>query len=99
MKKMQIITLTLLTTFSSFAQESVEREVSLILPKVSYLDSLKATFINHSTSNCIDERWLEELSNDDLYEDMFSDISTADIDSEVEYELSTDLLKKRKNLL
>jgi len=26
---------------------------------------------------------------------MFSDISTADIDSEVEYELSTDLLKKR----
>jgi membrane-bound lytic murein transglycosylase D len=95
MKKMQIITLTLLTTFSSFAQESVEREVSLILPKVSYLDSLKATFINHSTSNCIDERWLEELSNDDLYEDMFSDISTADIDSEVEYELSTDLLKKR----
>jgi len=95
MKKIQIITLTLLTTFSSFAQESVEREVSLILPKVSYLDSLKATFINHSTSNCIDERWLEELSNDDLYEDMFSDISTADIDSEVEYELSTDLLKKR----
>jgi membrane-bound lytic murein transglycosylase D len=95
MKKFKIVTLTLLLAYSGFAQESAQSEVSLELPKVSYIDSLKATFINHSTSNCIDERWLEELSNDDLYEEMFSDISTADIDSEVEYELSTDLLKKR----
>ena len=95
MKKIKIVTLTLLLAYSGFAQESAQSEVSLELPKVSYIDSLKATFINHSTSNCIDERWLEELSNDDLYEEMFSDISTADIDSEVEYELSTDLLKKR----
>ena len=95
MKKFKIVTLTLLLAYSGFAQESAQSEVSLELPKVSYIDSLKATFINHSTSNCIDQRWLEELSNDDLYEEMFSDINTVDIDSVVDYELSTDLLKSR----
>ena len=95
MKKFKIVTLTLLLAYSGFTQESAQSEVSLELPKVSYIDSLKATFINHSTSNCIDQRWLEELSNDDLYEEMFSDINTVDIDSVVDYELSTDLLKSR----
>ena len=95
MKKFKIVTLTLLLAYSGFAQESAQSEVSLELPKVSYIDSLKATFVNHSTSNCIDQRWLEELSNDDLYEEMFSDINTVDIDSVVDYELSTDLLKSR----
>ncbi|WP_430399676.1 LysM peptidoglycan-binding domain-containing protein [Flavobacterium sp.] len=95
MKKFKIVTLTLLLAYSVFAQESAQSEVSLALPKVSYIDSLKATFINHSTSNCIDQRWLEELSNDDLYEEMFSDINEVDIDSVVDYELSTDLLKSR----
>ena len=62
---------------------------------MSYLDSLKTTFVNHSTSNCIDERWLSELANFELSNDMFKDISTIDIDTEVSYNLSTDLLKKR----
>jgi len=95
MKKIKIVTLALLLGYTGFAQESQQSEVSLTLPKVSYIDSLKATFVNHSTSNCIDQRWLEELSNDDLYEEMFSDINTVDIDSVVDYELSTDLLKSR----
>ena len=95
MKKIKIVTLALLLAYTGFAQESQQSEVSLTLPKVSYIDSLKATFVNHSTSNCIDQRWLEELSNDDLYEEMFSDINTVDIDSVVDYELSTDLLKSR----
>lgn len=95
MKKIKIITLMLLLASTGFAQESEQVEVSLALPKVSYIDSLKATFVNHSTSNCIDQRWLEELTNEDLYETMFSDINAVDIDSIVDYELSTDLLKSR----
>lgn len=95
MKKFKIVTLTLLLAYSGFAQESAQSEVSLELPKVSYIDSLKATFVNHSTSNCIDQRWLEELSNEDLFETMLSDINEVDIDSVVDYELSTDLLKSR----
>ena len=54
MKKIKIVTLALLLGYTGFAQESQQSEVSLTLPKVSYIDSLKATFVNHSTSNCID---------------------------------------------
>ena len=94
MKKTIIITSLFLSLFS-FAQESVEKENLLPLPKMSYLDSLKTTFVNHSTSNCIDERWISELASAELSENMFSDIVSIDIDSEVSYDLSTELLKKR----
>ena len=92
MKK--LVYLTLLISSVGFAQESIQLN-PLILSKVSYLDSLKTTFINHSTSNCIDERWLTELSNVELSEAMFSDIAEIDIDNSVSYDLSTELLKKR----
>ena len=62
---------------------------------MSYLDSLKTTFVNHSTSNCIDERWLSELASTELSDNMFSDISNFNADTEVSYDLSTELLKKR----
>lgn len=94
MKKTIIITSLLLSIFS-FAQESLEKENLLSLPKMSYLDSLKTTFVNYSTSNCIDERWLSELANFELSNDMYNDIENFDIDTEVSYNLSTDLLKKR----
>lgn len=86
----------LLIPFISFAQESAE--VSIIeetVPKLSYLDSLKASFVNHSTSTCIDNRWMEELSNQELYENMFSDVSELNIDETVNYEMSTEVLIKR----
>lgn len=86
----------LLIPFISFAQESAE--VSIIeenVPKLSYLDSLKASFVNHSTSTCIDNRWMEELSNQELFEDMFSDVSELNIDETVNYEMSTEVLIKR----
>ena len=77
-----------------FAQESAEQAL-LPLPKLSYLDSLKNTFVNHVTSVCIDERWMAELTNTELSENMFSDLSSLNIDSSVSYDLSTDVLKKR----
>lgn len=92
MKKLVLIAL--LVSTIGFAQESLEQN-SLMLPKLSYLDSLKNTFVNHSTSNCIDERWMAELTNTELSENMFSDISSLNIDSEVSYDLSTETLKKR----
>ena len=95
MKKITTIIFTLFFSFSCLAQESTQGEISLTLPKLSYLDSIKTTFVNHSTSNCIDKRWLEELTNEELSETMFSDIDTINIDTEVSYDLSTDLLKER----
>lgn len=81
----------------NFAQEKEVTEPNLELPKVSYLDSLKATFVEHNASNCIDERWMAELSNDEIFEEMQSDVIETDIDSlgNISYDLSTDLLKKR----
>lgn len=86
--------LSILVTSVGFAQESAEQN-SLMLPKISYLDSLKNTFVNHSTSNCIDERWMAELTNAELSADMFSDISSLNVDEEVSYDLSSEILKKR----
>ena len=93
--KKSILYASLLLSLFSFGQENAEKEINLQLPKVSYLDSLKSTFVNHSTSNCIDERWLTELANIELSESMFSDISDINFDSEVSYDLSSEVLKKR----
>ena len=68
---------------------------TLTLPKLSYLDSLKNTFVSHPTSNCIDERWISELTSTELSQDMYSDISTLNIDAEVSFDLPIDLLKSR----
>lgn len=94
MKKF-ILVASLLLSVAGFGQENAEKESLLRLPKMSYLDSLKTTFVNHSTSNCIDERWISELASAELSENMFSDISDINIDSEVNYDLSTEILKKR----
>ncbi len=94
MKKLILYVMVLFSLYS-FGQEHAEREVNIQLPKVSYLDSLKATFINHSTSNCIDERWVAELANVELSENMFSDITEMNYDTEVSYSLSSEVVKKR----
>jgi membrane-bound lytic murein transglycosylase D len=94
MKKL-IVYISLCLSLVGFGQEHAEKEFNLQISKVSYLDSLKATFINHSTSTCIDERWIAELANIELSENMFSDISQINIDEEVAYSLSSDVVKKR----
>lgn len=83
----------------SFSQENARVTLENEISKLSYLDSIKATFINHSTSNCIDKRWLEELTNKDLSESMFSYIDTVNIDSVVTFDLSTALLIERLQTL
>ena len=97
MKKYIITSILLCTSYTAMSQEGATVEPNLELPKVSYIDSLKATFINHNTSNCIDERWMAELSNDEIFEEMLSDVTETDIDSlgNINYDLSTEVLKKR----
>ena len=88
--------LCLLLPLISFAQESVEANlIEETVEKVSYLDSLKASFVNHSTSTCIDSRWMEELSNQELFDTMYEDVSELNIEEAVAYEMSTEVLKKR----
>ncbi|MCG2610411.1 LysM peptidoglycan-binding domain-containing protein [Flavobacterium sp. SM15] len=85
-----------LVSLAGIAQESAEiKEQITQLPKLSYLDSIKATFVGHETSNCIDEMWMKELSNQELFNDMQSDINKANSNEAVSYDLNTELLKER----
>lgn len=94
MRKIKYTAIVLLFTVSLFAQEP-KKIMDVAVLKTAYLDSIKAAFTNHNTSNCIDERWLAELANEEIFEDMYADITEINIDSTVVFDLSTDLLKKR----
>ncbi len=99
MKKFVIVAFGFFLSNGLFAQEKQEITPTLFTPKVSYLDSLKATFKNHETSTCIDERWLKEISDATLSNEMFFDIENINIDEKVAYDLDTELLKKRLHKL
>jgi membrane-bound lytic murein transglycosylase D len=86
------------TTF--YAQESTLADVNVsVEPKLSYLDSIKSTFQKHDIASCVEERWITELSNQDLYSEMIADIENTNIDEKVDYDLSTELLKERLKAL
>jgi membrane-bound lytic murein transglycosylase D len=99
MKKIVLVILSLFLTNALFAQENNQIIPALFTPKISYLDSLKATFSNHPTSNCIDERWMKEIADATLSNEMFFDIENMNIDEKVAYNLDTELLKKRLHKL
>ncbi len=90
-------TLTLLLTVSGIAsaQDAFQTTISTPEIKLSYLDSLKNTFIKDDLASCVDSLWMKELTNVDLYADISNDIENIDIDEKVDYELSTELLKER----
>ena len=91
-------TLSLLLLLSSqlFAQESFEnKELPRFETKLSYLDSIKKTFVKDDLAACVDSLWMKELTNLDLYNTISEDIKNVNIDEKIEYELSTELLKER----
>ena len=67
--------------------------------KLSYLDSIKATFVHDQMASCVDSLWLKELTSLDLYENLTEDIQEINLDEKVDYELSTELLKERLKIL
>ena len=91
--KLQKILLLLLLSASAFAQD--DTVINPIPIKVSYLDSIKATFVNYNVASTVDSLWINELNNDDLYKDITENIATIDLNQSVDYELPTDLLKQR----
>jgi membrane-bound lytic murein transglycosylase D len=108
----KIIALLLLTSLSIFGQEvnnnnlsqptlnNVNQDSVYKKPiKISFLDSIKSTFINDEMASCIDNRWTQELAALDVYNDLLLDIKTIDPDVKVDYELPTELLKERLKLL
>ena len=94
--KQVILSFFLLVSFSLFSQEKVEK-TSTPKPeiKLTYLDSIKKTFVKDDLAACVDSLWLKELTNLDIYNNLTEDIQTINIDEKVDYELPTELLKTR----
>lgn len=82
----------------AFAQENIQKELAVTNEiKLSYLDSIKATFVYDNMAACVDSLWMKELTNLDLYDNLSNDIRNIDLDKKVDYdgEWSTELFKKR----
>ncbi|NUY80090.1 LysM peptidoglycan-binding domain-containing protein [Flavobacterium sp. MAH-1] len=92
------LSLLLLLSASTFAQESAQLETA-VKPeiKLSYLDSIKATFVYDNMAACVDSLWMKELTNPELFNDLSADIRNIDLDQKVDYSegWSTELFKKR----
>ena len=86
----------LLLTVPLFSQEIVENKgIAVLETKLSYLDSIKLSFVHDDMASCVDSLWTKELTNLDLYNDITKDIQTINTDEKVDYELPTELLKSR----
>mgnify|MGYP003487887911 FL=1 len=94
--KYSILPFFLFVSFTLFSQEIIEKSGT---PKpeikLTYLDSIKKTFVKDDLAACVDSLWLKELTNLDIYNNLTEDIQKINIDEKVDYELSTDLLKAR----
>jgi membrane-bound lytic murein transglycosylase D len=86
----------LLATLSLFSQEIADK-ANAPKPeiKLTYLDSIKKTFVKDDLASCVDSLWLKELTNLDIYNNLTEDIQNINIDEKVDYELPTELLKAR----
>ncbi|MDY0090135.1 MAG: LysM peptidoglycan-binding domain-containing protein [Flavobacteriaceae bacterium] len=95
------ITITLAILFIGIvsAQETEIKEIRSEQTKMTFLDSIKSTFVHHDMASCIDDRWVNELMNQDLFQEMNSDVETLDMDVKIDYELSSELLKERLKIL
>lgn len=84
-------------SWAGFAQDSASTDVA---PKpevkISYLDSIKASFVRHPEMARIDSLWMKELANEDLFADMQADLAKINPDDEVtDFSFNTELFKKR----
>ena len=75
-----------------FAQN---QEFTQPVVKISYLDSIKSTFVNDNLAACVDSLWMNEINSLEIYNQLEKDIATVNLDQQVEYELPTELLKAR----
>ncbi|RZJ33900.1 MAG: LysM peptidoglycan-binding domain-containing protein [Flavobacterium sp.] len=94
--KHAIFSLFSIVSLSVSAQETAQKEAPFNPEvKLSYLDSIKATFVHDAMASCVDSLWLKELTSLDIYNDLSDDIKTINLDQSVDFELPTSLLKER----
>jgi membrane-bound lytic murein transglycosylase D len=91
-----ILNLSLLISFAAFSQQVAEvKSIQATPVPLSYLDSIKQTFVRHASTEQVDSLWMKELTNLDIYNDLNKDIQTLNTDQNIDFELPTELLKQR----
>lgn len=86
----------LLLTFSGFSQSFVEKNELVSIEKpVSYIDSIKNSFVKYDRTTKTDSLWMNQVSSFDIYKDIETEINTVNIDKDIDIELPTELLKER----
>ncbi|MCI9844506.1 LysM peptidoglycan-binding domain-containing protein [Flavobacterium pectinovorum] len=90
------LALSVLFSITVFAQDVAKSDIE-IKPevKISYLDSVKNSFVKNDLAIRVDSLWMNELTSLDIYEDLTKDIQTINKDVTVDQELPTELLKQR----
>ena len=86
---------------NGFSQE-VSQKDSIVKPviKLSYLDSIKKTFVVDATTDCIESQYIKELSStQEIFDGLLADIKTLDLNTPVEFELPTEVFKERLRLM
>lgn len=87
----------LLLSFAAFSQSSVNKTEAVSYEKpVSYLDSIKKTFVKYDRTVKTDSLWMNQIGSTlDIYSDLETEINTVNIDKDIDIELPTELLKER----
>ncbi len=86
----------ILSIFASNAQDAKTKDsVYSNKIKITYLDSIKKTFIVHKNAKKIDSLWMKDMASLNIYDQLIGDIKSIDVDQKVDFELSTELLKER----
>jgi membrane-bound lytic murein transglycosylase D len=95
--KNKIASVLLILSTTVFAQQETAISDTIIKKetKISFLDSLKSTFVKDEIATCIDSLWMQDLTSLDVYDNMLQDIKTINTDQTVDFELPTELLKER----
>jgi membrane-bound lytic murein transglycosylase D len=90
------LSILLLASGGLFAQDAAQtNSYSQPVVKISYLDSIKKTFVKDHLAACVDSLWMKEMTSLDIYNDLATDIKNINLDEKVDYDLPTELLKKR----
>ena len=86
----------MLTTFA-FSQNTVENaEMESIQQPISYLDSIKNSFVSYDRTVKTDSLWMNQIGNSlEIYNDLAAEINTVNVDKDIDKELPTELLKER----
>lgn len=90
------LSLLFLISCTAFSQQVPEvKQIQASPIALSYLDSIKQTFVRHTATQQVDSLWMKELTNLDIYNQLTNDIQTLNTDQSVDFELPTELLKQR----